>query len=235
MGRGLNVRCCWIAFLSAALLQGGRVAISDALAATPPCPGAGAGAMGLQAMDQRFIVMMIPHHDGAIAMANLALSRSKRPQIRSLAQQIKTSQTAENSQMRRWYRQWFTADVPAWPVGGDGWGGGGYGMGLGSGRGMGLGPGSGLPMGMGMGGGMPGMGTSLDALRSAADFDRAFIEQMIPHHRMGVMMAAHAQANSQHRELRELQAAMVKVQSQEIAQMEQWYRQWYGHSGSGAW
>jgi uncharacterized protein (DUF305 family) len=34
-----------------------------------------------------------------------------------------------------------------------------------------------------------------------------------------------------HPELRELQAAMVKVQSQEIAQMEQWYRQWYG-SGS---
>ena len=72
------------------------------------------------------------------------------------------------------------------------------------------------------------MGTSLEALRSASDFDRAFIEQMIPHHRMGVMMASHAQWNTQHQELRDLQAVMVKVQSQEIAQMEEWYRQWYG-------
>jgi uncharacterized protein (DUF305 family) len=79
-----------------------------------------------------------------------------------------------------------------------------------------------------MGGGMPGMTTSLDALRTATDFDRAFIEQMIPHHRMGVMMASHAQWNTQRRELRDLQAEMVQVQSEEIAQMEQWYRQWYG-------
>jgi uncharacterized protein (DUF305 family) len=72
------------------------------------------------------------------------------------------------------------------------------------------------------------MTTSLDALRSAPNFDRAFIEQMIPHHRMDVMMAFHAQWNTQQRELRDLQAEMVKIQSQEIAQMEQWYRQWYG-------
>jgi uncharacterized protein (DUF305 family) len=167
-------------------------------------------------MDQRFIVMMIPHHDGAIAMAELARTRSQRPQIRALAEQIRASQTAENAQMRRWYRQWFGADVPAWPAGG---------------RGTGMGPGWGRAGPMGPGGGMPGMGTSLDALRSAPDFDRAFIEQMIPHHRMGVMMASHAQWHTQRPELRELQAAMVTVQSQEIAQMEQWYRQWYGASG----
>jgi uncharacterized protein (DUF305 family) len=35
-----------------------------------------------------------------------------------------------------------------------------------------------------------------------------------------------AQVNSQHPELRDLQAAMVRVQSEEIQQMEQWYRQW---------
>ena len=51
---------------------------------------------------------------------------------------------------------------------------------------------------------------------------------MIPHHRMGVMMASHAQWGTVHPELRELEAAMVRVQSQEIAQMERWYQQWYG-------
>jgi uncharacterized protein (DUF305 family) len=48
---------------------------------------------------------------------------------------------------------------------------------------------------------------------------------------MGVMMASHGQRNTQRRELREPEAAMLTVQSEDIAQMEQWYRQWYGSSG----
>jgi uncharacterized protein (DUF305 family) len=191
------------AVASAGLLLVSGGVLAEAPAASANGPGPGFGPMGMQPADQRFIVMMIPHHDGAIAMADLALTRAKRPQIKALAQRIKASQTAENAQMRRWYRQWYGTDVPGWT-----WGGRGYGMGM----------------------GMPGMGTSLAALRTAPDFDRAFIEQMIPHHRMGVMMASHAQWNTQHPELRALEAAMVTAQSREIEQMEQWYRQWYGSS-----
>jgi uncharacterized protein (DUF305 family) len=99
---------------------------------------------------------------------------------------------------------------------------------MGMGPGMAMGPGMGRGEGMGMGWGMPGMATSLEALKTAPDFDRSFIEQMIPHHRMGVMMAAHAEWNSQHPELRAMEAAMVRVQTQEIEQMAQWYRQWFG-------
>ena len=201
-------RWSWAAALTAALLVSSALEPPAAAAAPGPPVGAGPGAMGLpmgmRPADQRFIVMMIPHHDGAIAMADLALTRARRPEIKALAQRIKASQSEENAQMRRWYRQWFGAAVPAWTLGG---------------------PGSGL--GMGMGSGMPGMATSLEALKAAPDFDRAFIEQMIPHHRMGVMMASHAQWNSQHPELRRLQAAMVTAQSREIGQMEQWYRRWY--------
>ena len=51
--------------------------------------------------------MMIPHHQGAIAMADLALSRAKRPEIKELAKSIKASQTRENAQMRTWYQQWY--------------------------------------------------------------------------------------------------------------------------------
>jgi uncharacterized protein (DUF305 family) len=76
--------------------------------------------------------------------------------------------------------------------------------------------------------GMMGMDTSLTALRQAPDFDRAFIELMIPHHRMGVMMASMAQINARHPELRALQQDMVRVQSEEIRQMVQWYQDWYG-------
>ncbi len=52
--------------------------------------------------------------------------------------------------------------------------------------------------------------------------DGHVIEQMVPHHRMGVMMASRAQWNTQHAQLRELEAALVRVQSQEIEQMAQW-------------
>jgi uncharacterized protein (DUF305 family) len=112
--------------------------------------------------------------------------------------------------MRRWYRQWYGTAVPAWVV---------------PGRGGGMGSGG------GMGWGMPGFSTSLEALRSAADFERAFLEHMIAHHRMGVMMASHAQWGAVHPELRDLERAMVRVQSEEIEQMERWYRQWYGTAG----
>ena len=61
------------------------------------------GISGLQAGEE---VKMIPHHEGAIAMADLALSRARRPEIKALAQNIKANQTSENLQMRNWYRQW---------------------------------------------------------------------------------------------------------------------------------
>lgn len=207
----LATAALWI-LASSAQAGPGSAGSGSGSTAPPTASPAGMGwsglPMGRRSADARFIVMMIPHHEGAIAMADLALKRSQRPEIRALAERIRTSQSRENAQMRRWYRQWYGTDVPAWP--GPGWGGG---MGMGQ--------------GMGMGWGMPGFATSLEALRSAPDFDRAFLEQMIAHHRMGVMMASHAQWGTIHPELRELEAAMVRVQSEEIEQMARWYQQWF--------
>lgn len=56
---------------------------------------------------QRFIVMIIPHRGGAITMADLALEQSQRPEIRTLAQSIKDSQTAEIKQMQQWHQDWY--------------------------------------------------------------------------------------------------------------------------------
>lgn len=174
--------------------------------------------------DAHFIVMMIPHHEGAVAMADLALSRAKHPEIKQLAQAIKTTQTQEIQQMRTWYKQWYGTDVPTWQPG--------------MGRGMGMMgrwnnqtlqkqrqnvPGWRAGMGMGCGGMM---GTDLSALQNAPDFDRAFIEEMIPHHQMGVMMT-HMVVNSQRPEMRQLADSIVKAQTAEINQMQQWYQAWY--------
>jgi uncharacterized protein (DUF305 family) len=235
LGLVFRVRAAWLGLATAALLplalqpavQGAPKPLDPPGRAAVSGMGRGTGPLAQRSSDTRFIVMMIPHHQGAIAMAELAITRARRPEIKALAQRIITSQSREIEQMRQWYRQWYGGAVPAWrlPAGV----GMGPGMGMGPGKGMGMGPGMGMGS-AGMGPGM-GMGTSLEALKSAADFDRAFIEQMIPHHRMGVMMASHAAWTSEHPQLRELEAAMVRVQSQEIEQMAQWYRQWFGSSG----
>ena len=45
--------------------------------------------------DERFLRLMIPHHQAALTMAEAALERSDRPEVRRLAQKIVISQQAE--------------------------------------------------------------------------------------------------------------------------------------------
>ena len=80
------------------------------LAGVPVAQGCAGMPMGVRSADAHFIVMKIPHHEGAIAMADLALQRSRRPELRALTERIRTSQSCENAQMRRWYRQWYGSD-----------------------------------------------------------------------------------------------------------------------------
>lgn len=57
--------------------------------------------------DLRFMNAMIAHHQGAIAMAQDALSKSNRPEIKQLSQEIATSQQAEINQMKQWRQAWY--------------------------------------------------------------------------------------------------------------------------------
>jgi uncharacterized protein (DUF305 family) len=206
-----------LGLLTAAVTQGCSAREGGVRLAQGMGPGWMWGRQG-GAADQHFIVMMVPHHEGAIAMAGLAVTRAKRPEIRELARRIKASQEQENDQMRRWYRQWYGQDLPAWSPG-DSWGWRHRGM---MGGGM---------MGGGMMGGRSGLGgpsgTNIDALKNAVDFDKEFIEQMIPHHQMGVMMATMEFNHTERPEMRKLAEAMIRVQSDEIKTMQQWYRNWY--------
>ncbi len=56
--------------------------------------------------DLRLINAMIPHHEGAITMAQDALSKSNRPEIKKLAQDIVSSQHKEIDQMKQWRQAW---------------------------------------------------------------------------------------------------------------------------------
>lgn len=52
--------------------------------------------------DQMFAAMMIPHHEQAIQMSELALLNSTDPEIIALASEIKAAQGPEIEQMKNW-------------------------------------------------------------------------------------------------------------------------------------
>lgn len=51
--------------------------------------------------DRAFSKMMIPHHQGAIEMAEGELKKGKDPQLEALAQKIITAQRREIAEMRK--------------------------------------------------------------------------------------------------------------------------------------
>lgn len=57
--------------------------------------------------DLRFLNAMIPHHEGALVMAKDVLNKSKRPEMKKLAQEILTSQQEEIDQMKQWRQSWY--------------------------------------------------------------------------------------------------------------------------------
>lgn len=159
------------------------------------------GSMMSQNVDQHFIVQMIPHHEGAIKMAKIALERSKRSEILSLSNGIIEAQQKEIADMTAWYQSWFNTALPQGGMGGG--------------------------MGMHMDG-MAGDTSALEAV-SAEEFDREFIRQMIPHHEMAVMMASMLQATTGRPEMKTLADQIITSQSREIAMMRSWLTSWYNN------
>lgn len=154
-------------------------------------------------MDSHFIEQMIPHHEGAIDMATLALTKATHPEIKTLAIAIIEAQNKEIVDMKSWYKDWFDADVPKANTSR-------MGGGMMSGRGMHMG------------------GTEdMSALENASDFDKAFIEGMIPHHQLAVMMAQMLKAGTNRPEMLTLANNIIESQTKEIEQMQGWYNTWY--------
>jgi uncharacterized protein (DUF305 family) len=187
----------------------GAAGVALALVGAACAPGAGgAGAP----FDRRFIDMMVPHHEGAVAMARIADQRAQRPEIKAMAADIQRTQDAEIRRMKDWRQAWYGSDQTP--------------------------PMSKMPMAPGVGGtaghgGMPGgtmdMAADVERLRRVPEpFDRAFIDAMIPHHESAVAAAQAAATGAQHAEIKELARGIVRDQQREIALMRQWRQAWYG-------
>ena len=153
-------------------------------------------------IDQHFIEQMIPHHEDAIIMAQLAQERATHTEIKVLANNIITSQSEEITKMRNWYKDWFGIDVPKSNIS------------------------TGMGVGMRMQGGMMGDETDLEKLRNVSNFDKEFIGEMIPHHQMAVMMAQMLKNTTNKEEMRTLADNIISVQTKEINEMREWYKAW---------
>lgn len=57
--------------------------------------------------DQRFLEAMIMHHEDALEMAEDALGKSNRDEVKQLAQDIINTQKAEIEKMEGWINEWY--------------------------------------------------------------------------------------------------------------------------------
>jgi uncharacterized protein (DUF305 family) len=155
-------------------------------------------------VDATFIEGMIPHHEGAIEMANLALLNAKTDEVKNLSKDIITSQQAEIDEMKTWYKEWFGEDVPVSST---------------------------SPSSMTMEGGhdmmhMDSMSGDMTKLEASTEFDKDFVKQMIPHHEMAIMMAQTMLRTTSRNEMKVLAQNIIDSQTMEVEQMRSWLTTW---------
>jgi uncharacterized protein (DUF305 family) len=69
---------------------------------------------------------------------------------------------------------------------------------------------------------------SNEELKRSRPFDKAFIRNQIPHHASAIEMASVASMETEIDELREMAVDMIQAQSEEIGNLINWQKAWYG-------
>lgn len=154
--------------------------------------------------ERAFLEGMVPHHESAVDMAKVAQTRAEHPQVSELANAIVTAQQTEIAQMKKIHERLF---------------------------GEALRPDEGAHEQLGLSADEAGMMMGEDAaamLTKEKPFDRAFIDEMVPHHQGAIRMARAILADSKDDEVRGLAEDIVSAQSTEIGQMNRWRTAWYG-------
>lgn len=156
----------------------------DTAASAPAGSSARAG-------DITFAQGMIPHHEQAVEMADIALAHADvSADVKRLATAVKAAQDPEIKQMQGWLEEW-SAPATASP--------GGH-----AGHGM-----------------MPAESMEQLEAAAGADFNRMWMEMMIEHHEGAITMAQDVLKTTQDAEVKALAEAIIKAQQAEIAEMKQ--------------
>lgn len=145
--------------------------------------------------DKAFIDAMVPHHEGAVDMAQVALKRAEHPEIANLAEEIISAQRDEVELFDEIREREYGSAGPTTELNEQDMG----------------------AMGM----------SDSGELAQAKPFDKAFIDEMIPHHESAIAMAEVARQDTENPEIRDIAAGIVDAQRQEIGQMRQWRQNWY--------
>ena len=145
--------------------------------------------------DVTFAQRMIPHHQQAVQMAQMARERAADARVLELARRIEAAQQPEIDALAGWLEEWGVED--------SGTGGMDHG-------------------GMDHGGGMMSE-DDMDALMAAsgAEFDRLFLQQMIVHHAGAVDMATTESAEGQNTGAVAMAGTIRDTQNAEIGEMNQ--------------
>ncbi|NIK58556.1 DUF305 domain-containing protein [Kribbella shirazensis] len=142
--------------------------------------------------DVTFATAMIPHHQQAVTMADVALRQASNATVKQLATAIKAAQDPEIKQMSGWLTAWGEM-VPT--------------------------PGMGHSMASGEGMMTEEEMTALGKAGGAA-FDRMWVQMMIKHHQGAVAMAKTEQATGQSPTVIALAKTIETAQTAEIATMQ---------------
>lgn len=155
--------------------------------------------------DVMFAQMMIVHHQGAIAMADLVPDRASSTQVQDLAAKIKQAQAPEIELMTSWLLAWTGQEPTPTQQSMDGMDHGSMG-------------------GMDDSSGMPGVMSAEQMAQltqaSGADFDRLFLELMIEHHQGAIEMAQTELESGSNPQAQQLAQQIVTDQTTEIADMQ---------------
>lgn len=90
-----------IPFVVAALALIGAFAIASPASANAPRSKA----------ERAFLVDMVGHHSMAVAMAEMAKEKATHQELKDMADDIISAQTAEIERMRNWLKKWYGREV----------------------------------------------------------------------------------------------------------------------------
>lgn len=154
------------------------------------------------ASDIAFAQLMIPHHEQAVLMADLAEKYAASTQVKAMATQIKGAQTPEIERMTTWLTTWGQPTVM--PSSSDGSMGG---MDMG-----GMSADSGLMSDNDI--------STLSQARGTA-FDRTWLLMMIAHHQSAIAMAEEVLATTTNPDVKDLATTIQAGQTTEVSTMRQ--------------
>lgn len=144
--------------------------------------------------ERAFLDLMIPHHEMAIEMSELAIRKTKDEYVVDVANDVLTAQPWEIRLMTKWRKDWFNVPADARRT---------------------------LTAAEMK---RYGMHHDMGALESATPFREAYFRAMIPHHQGALVMAREVLRTKPRAELARLARSIIATQQADIARMKKFLR-----------